>query len=197
MSAPQRRKEGDFRLSELANWWAEHSQGIELTDLSARTIETPLFSGIILSQEVQPGLTIAASDLTHLTAQIIEGSAEPAVECGVLLHGNEQPMEVEGYGAIARTLARPAVKGSGRPIRFRAPSMPSSRISGAGFILKPDFFDRFGDSINDDGLRAVAQFCNWRFSFRVIAAFAPYCRNRPAMPGSSLQWSPWGAFPRR
>lgn len=160
--------EESFKVSDLLRLAAEHALRLQATGLCALPVDTPVFSGRMLTHEVQPGLTAAVSDLTYLTDHELCSEAGPAVTCGVLLHGEEETMEVCGYGHITRRFERPALFGYCRPKKFRLTDMRGRRTCAAGFMMKPNFFDRFGDTIQADGLAGLREFAMADFRFESL-----------------------------
>ncbi|WP_072390884.1 AraC family transcriptional regulator [Hyphomicrobium sp. CS1GBMeth3] len=157
-----------FKPSELIRLAADQALGVTLVTPPSGHVDTPLFAGRLLSQEIQPGLRAAADDITYLTSDSIQSEAEPAVMCGVLLDGGPETMQVVGYGPITRYAERPALFGFRERTRFELSGMMSHRSRSAGFVIKPEFFDRFGDTIKSDGLAALREFVRTDFRFESL-----------------------------
>lgn len=181
----QRVSTDGFKIPELVRLAAEHSLTVELANLPSDFVETPLFSGRLLVHELQPGLIVAASDIQYLTDQSIDTQAEPSLQCGVLLAGEDESIEVVGYGSITRQPRRPVLKAFSQPTQFRLPSMLGRRSRTAGFMLKPNFFDRFGAHVTDDGLKMLQELSASPFRFEClprsprIIELAENCLNHP------------------
>jgi AraC-like DNA-binding protein len=157
-----------FRPSELIRFAADQALGVTLVMPPSGHVDTPIFAGRLLSKEVQPGLRVAADDITYLTSDSIQSEAEPALMCGCLLEGGPETMEVVGYGPITRYAERPAIFGFREPTRFKLSGMMSHRSRAAGFVIKPAFFDRFGDTVKSDGLAALREFIMADFRFESL-----------------------------
>lgn len=157
-----------FKVPDLVRFAAEQSLGIEIADVSAQHVETPLFAGRMQTLEVQPGLILAASDLTYLPGASIASISEPSVSCGVLLEGEDETMEVLGHGSITRTAGCPAVKGFAQPTRFRLANMRAGKSRAAGVLIKPAFFDRFADNVDETGIAALREFAEADFRYESL-----------------------------
>lgn len=157
-----------FRPSELIRIAADQALGVTIVAPPSGLVDTPLFSGRLLSQEIQPGLRAAADDITYLTSESIQSEAEPAVMCGVLLEGGPETMNVVGFGPITRYAERPALFGFREATQFQLSGMMSHRSRSAGFVIKPEFFERFGERINSDGLAALREFARSDFRFESL-----------------------------
>ncbi|WP_329647561.1 AraC family transcriptional regulator [Hyphomicrobium sp.] len=157
-----------FTPSELIRIATDQALGVTLVTPPSGLVETPLFSGRLVSQEVQPGLRAAADDITYLTSESIQSEAEPAVMCGVLLEGGPETMDVFGYGPITRHAERPALFGFRERTRFQLTGMMSHRSRASGFVIKPVFFERFGENIRSDGLAALRDFAHGDFRFESL-----------------------------
>lgn len=152
-----------FTVSDLVRFAAEHSLGMEPVDVSPRLMETPVFSGRVLAHDVQPGLTATASDITYMTDRELAADWEPALSCSVLLRGREETITADGYGPVTRAFERAVLLGFSETTRFRYDAVPARESCSAGFMLKADFFDRFGEHISDDGLAALQEFASGAF----------------------------------
>ena len=108
-----------FTVSDVLRTAAELSLIIEPTNNAAKHLKTPVFSGRMLACEVQPGLTASAFDITYLSDQQFLVDAEPSLMCAVLLQGDDDSMEVCGYGNVVRSLDRPVLVGFSKAMRCR------------------------------------------------------------------------------
>lgn len=167
--------EKGFKLPDLERIAAEHAFGVTIADVTPQAIETPVFAGSMLTMEVQPGLIVAASDLVYLNDTPLASINEPAVSCGVLLEGDDEFMEVEGYGSISRTRGRAAIKGFSRTTRLTLPSMRGHRSRAAGVLIRPTFFERFGERIDDDGVAALREFAETDFRYEYLPKSPKLC----------------------
>lgn len=158
----------DFKMPELVRFAAEQSLGIRIAEISPAVVDTPLCSGKMLVSEVQPGLLVAATELTYLTDAAITSESEPSVSCGVLVEGEDETMEVAGYGPITRKPGCPAVKGFSRPTRFRLPGMRSRTSRAAGILIQPSFFERFGQGFDESGIAALREFAEAEFRYECL-----------------------------
>jgi AraC-like DNA-binding protein len=148
-----------FTISDLIRTAAERSLRIEPLSGTSQNLSTPIFSGRLLLCEVQPGLTASAFDVTYLSDHQIQVDTEPSLMCAVLLQGDDETMEVGGRWNIVRRRERPVLLGFSKTMTCRRTLRARQRSCGAGFVLKPAFFDRFGEQVTDDGLSALREFC--------------------------------------
>ena len=158
-----------FTVSDFVRAAAETSLKVDATTTTACSPRTPLFSGRLLTCEVQPGLTASAYDITYLSDQEFHVDADPALMCAVLLKGNDDTMEICGHGSVVRPLERPVLVGFEKTVKCRRSIRTHHRCCGAGFALKPHFFDRFSEHVTDDGLSALRGFFRSPFRTETLA----------------------------
>lgn len=161
--------EQGFVAAELLREATEMSLGIDPVNISAALMETPVFSGRILAREVQPGLFATADDIVYLADADVAVEVEPSVICGILLRGDPQSMAIDHHGTVAKALERPVLVGFGAKACCRHTSRAKARSCGAGFMLRPKFFERFGDHVSDDGLAALRAFGQVPFRTATLA----------------------------
>lgn len=152
-----------FTPSDLVRLGAKLTLGVTPADLSARTMETPIYSGRLLAHEVQVGLTATANDITYLTDQDFTVDVEPSLICGLLIEGGDEGAEIGNHGHFARSLERPVLIGFRETKRYRRTCVRAQHCKAAGFILKPSFFERFGNDVADDGLAVLRDFASADF----------------------------------
>jgi AraC-like DNA-binding protein len=158
-----------FTVSDVLRIAAERSLIIEPSGNPAKYLKTPVFSGRMLACEVQPGLLASAFDLTYLSDQEFLVDAKPSLMCAVLLQGDDDSMEVCGYGNVVRRLDRPVLVGFSKTTRCRRQLEAHRRCCGAGFTLQSHFFDRFGEHVTEDGLSVLRDFCATEFRTETLA----------------------------
>ncbi len=163
MSASPRISTTGFTISELIRESAQLSLGIRPADMAPRVMETPVCSGRLLAHEVYPGLTATANDISYLAEHELSVEMESALLCGLVLRGESDTMNIDGFGPVTKRLEQPTVIGFRRNARFRRICKAPNTSCAAGFILKPAFFDRFGDSVTDDGLVELRDFLSGDF----------------------------------
>ena len=130
------------------------------------SIDTPVASGITLEQEVQPGLHATAHDLTWLVDGDFESSTGRMFHCDILVAGECCPLHVRGHPPVSYHLNRAVVTGFGEPMSCSRPWRAGTRSRGVGFVMAPDFLDRFGEAVEDDGLSILHDFL--RPGFRAV-----------------------------
>lgn len=162
------RHDEGFNVSELIRMAAEERLGIQIKTFPPGTIDTPIFSGRLISHEVQPGLMLTGGDISYLSTQRVQSESEPAVMVGMLIEGLPETLEVCGHGTIARTTDRPAIFGFREPQKFQVSGMAAHRRRSAGVVIRPGFFDRFGDKMSSDGLAALREFSDADFRFEQL-----------------------------
>ena len=161
-----------FTGSDLVRLGAHLSLGVTPADLTPRAMETPIYAGRLLAHEVQAGLTITATDVTYLTDQDFVVDVEPSLICGILIDGHDEGVEVGHHGYVSRVRERPVLYGFRSAQRCRRTSVRAQRCKSAGFLLKPAFFDRFGDVVTDDGLLTLRDFATADFRTMTLARSA-------------------------
>lgn len=125
---------------------------------SSETSATPALSGELLATDICPGLTATGHDITFLDDRDVDVDIGASLTCGVLLSGGTEPMLVPGHEPIAQIQYAPALFGFGGAARCTARWRRGQRCAMAGFLLRPEFFDRFGDGVSDDGLAPLQRF---------------------------------------
>ncbi|WP_353181847.1 AraC family transcriptional regulator [Bosea sp. (in: a-proteobacteria)] len=163
---------GGMTASDIVRLGAAFSLGAQPVDVSPRELDTPLYTGRLLAHEVQPGLTVTASDITYVTNQDLTVDMEPTLLCGVMLKGCATETEVIGYGRVTRCPERVHLMGFGVPMRYRSPVVSGQRFLTAGFFLKPAFFARFGGDLADDGLATLQELVTGEFRMETLARSA-------------------------
>lgn len=153
-----------FNATDLLRMAAELSLGIEPADVAPPTMRAPLFTGRYMAREVQPGLIATASDISYLRDQSVTVDIDASLICGILLDGHADEMNIAGHGRVAKCLERPVLVGFGARATCGQHILASRRIRDAGFILRPNFFERFGEHVSDDGLSVLREFVTARFS---------------------------------
>jgi AraC-like DNA-binding protein len=131
---------------------------LEPTSHPPSTLETPIFSGRLLTYEVEAGLTASAHDITYLADHEFVVDVEPSTMCAVLLQGDDDVMDVGGHGTIFRHREHPVIVGFASTTTCRRPFRAHQRCYGAGFAIKPSFFDRFERHLTDGGLAVLRSF---------------------------------------
>lgn len=168
----QRASTEGFTGADLVRLGANLSLGVTPADLTARTMETPIYAGRLLAHEVQAGLTVTATDITYLTDQDFIVDVDPSLVCGILIDGHDEGVEIGRHGYVSRVRERPVLYGFRSPQRCRRTSVRAQRCKSAGFLLKPTFFDRFGDVVADDGLTTLRDFAAAEFRTTTLARSA-------------------------
>ena len=152
-----------FSVSDLMREAAERSLGLEFAHEPIGAIHTPVFSGTLLAEEGQPGLIATAHDLTYLQDNVFDMRMERALICGVLLSGDAGPLETPGHPPVFQPVEQPVIIAFGETMPCRRVLQAGQRSRVAGFMLKPDFFERFGETVEDDGLATLSDFASAGF----------------------------------
>ncbi len=147
-----------FTPRDILRHSASLSLEVEPSDISAAVLETPFFSGHLLVREVQPGLTVTASDVTYLTDEEVVVHVDTALSCGFLLDGDAEEILVGDRHRIRKRLNCPVLVGYGTRSSCRWRPSLHHRSIGSGFMIKPSFFDRFAEDVSDDGLSTLRSF---------------------------------------
>lgn len=123
-----------------------------------------VFEGRLLSAEVAPGLYATGFDLTYLKDQTVELEVDVSLTCGLLLEGEVSPTRVPGHDPVVQIRHRPLLIGFGARGECSARWRCRQRCVMGGFSLRPNFFERFGETVAEDGLAALQGF--FRTDFR-------------------------------
>lgn len=161
--------EQGMTLNDLVRLGAEFALGVEPVGIAPQVRETPIYKGRLLAFEVQPGLTLSASDVTYICNQHFAVEMEPALICGIMLRGSPVASDVEGYGRFVRYPHQVSLMGFDSPLRYSTPLRKGEHFTSAGFVLRPSFFDRFADGVADDGLMALRELMEGGFRTGVIS----------------------------
>ncbi|MDR6433347.1 AraC family transcriptional regulator [Brucella pseudogrignonensis] len=148
----------NFTARDILQHSASLSLEVEPSDISATVMETPFFAGQLLVREVQPGLTVTASDVTYLTDEEVIVNVDTALSCGFLLEGDAEEILIGEKHRVRKRLNCPVLVGYGTRSSCRWRPALHHRSIGSGFMIKPSFFDRFADDITDDGLITLRNF---------------------------------------
>lgn len=150
--------EGDLSIGDLLRGAAERSIDVNYLSDALADIDTPSMSGLILAEEVQPGLLMSGCDLTYTEECRLEAQMTRSVMCAVMLAGKGEALEVPGYTPIDPEIGRPAIVGFGEPMSCARPWRRGQHVRMFGVTLQPSFFDRFGEMVAGDGLEVLANY---------------------------------------
>lgn len=149
---------GDFSISDLIRGAAERAIAVSYVADPSQQIDTPLMSGTILAEEVQPGLLLSGTDLTYTADYRFDVEMERSVGCAVLLEGWGEALQVADHSPIEHALGRVLIVGYGEPRTCARPWRKGQRTRAFGIRINPCFFDRFHETIGDDDLTALQSF---------------------------------------
>lgn len=159
---------GGMTVNDLIRLGAEFALGVEPVDMAPKACETPLYTGRLLALEIQPGLMLSAADITYVRAQDFTVDMEPALVCGTMLSGPPVHTDVVDYGSFTRHPHQVSLMGFDRTVRYCTPLERGQHFRTAGFIIRPSFFDRFGQDLKDDGLIALRDLVSGGFRTATI-----------------------------
>jgi AraC-like DNA-binding protein len=163
---------GDFSISDLVRAAAERSITVNYLVEPGPQIETPTMSGILLAEEVQPGLLVSGFDLSYTADCSFDVEIDRSVSCAILLEGWGEALQIAGHPPIEHELGRVSIVGHGEPMTCRRPWREGQRTRAFGISLTPDFFGRFRQAIGDEDVQAFRAFLE------------------PGLHSAMLPWSP-------
>lgn len=149
---------GDFSVSDLVREAAERSIGISRIDLSMPLPHVPSMSGMILAEEVQPGLLLSGFDITYTADGGLEADVERSVACVAFLKGENEALHVEGHKPITMHAGQMGIVGYGEPRHCSRNWLRGQKNRAFGITLQPQFFERFETFFDGDGLELLQQF---------------------------------------
>lgn len=149
---------GDFSISDLIREATQRAIIVHHVVDRSEAIKTPSMSGLMLAEEVQPGLLLSGYDLTYIEAGRFEAEIERSVFCGVLLGGEAQPMQVEGHASVGVELQQPVIIGYGEKLICSRSWRKGQQGRAFGVTIQPSFFDRFGSVLDGDDLAALREY---------------------------------------
>ncbi|SER25735.1 AraC family transcriptional regulator [Sphingobium sp. YR768] len=120
--------------------------------------ERTIISGQLLSREVQAGLYVNMHDVLYLGDCAFDARKERSLSCGLLLAGEVAPIGIRGYDPVIQTRGRPFLFGLGQATQCDRLWRAGTRSRGAGVTLNPDFLERFGADVAEDGLALLHQY---------------------------------------
>ena len=162
--------EREYTVSELAHANAEVGRVLRMTANAreANEINAPALVGTLLAMEVQPGLIATGHDITVLETYEVMMELDGWLGCSILLSGHVEPVQTPGYPALLQEIERPVVIGFGRPLATTGTFKANQRQVIAGFTLRPDFFERFGNDVTDEGLARLRSFLSSDLEIAVL-----------------------------
>jgi AraC-like DNA-binding protein len=162
--------EREYSVSELAQANAEVGRVRRMTANAreANEINAPALTGTLLAMEVQPGLIATGHDITVLETYEVMMELDGWLGCSILLSGHVEPVRTPGHPPFLQEVERPVVIGFGRPLATTGTFRANQRQAIAGFTLRPDFFDRFGHDVTDDGLARLKSFLSSDLEIAVL-----------------------------
>lgn len=128
------------------------------SDGAEASTERSIISGQLFSSEVQSGLYINSHDVLYLSDCAFDKCKGRSLSCGLLLAGEVAPIGIRGYDPVVQTRGRPFLFGLGQPTQCDRSWRAGTRSRGAGITLNPDFLERFGEHVAEDGLALLHQY---------------------------------------
>ncbi|MGH6614539.1 helix-turn-helix domain-containing protein [Sphingomonas sp.] len=167
------RVQGDFSVSDLVREAAAQSLPLPATPEASVIVDSPIMSGMVIAEDVQPGLTLSAREITYRDEGLFDVRVDRMLMCGLLLSGDTEPLEVPGHPAILHSAERLTLIGFGDPSSCRRSCRAGQSNRAFAILLTPAFFDRFGDTVADEGLVALRGLLDPGFHVRSLAAPRP------------------------
>lgn len=149
---------GRFSISDLVREAAVRSIHMAPISDATSSIDTPTMSGMIMAEEVQPGLVMSGFELAYLADQRLEMSIERSIMCAVLLEGSGEALEVERCSPFRQEVGRVGIVGFGESRMCARPWYKGQHARVFGVTLQPGFFDRFGEAMAEDDLAGLHSF---------------------------------------
>lgn len=145
----------DFSVTDLMREAADRLLRMEIEPGEGHNAAKTVFGGLLLAEEVQTGLIATGHDITYASNDSMAVRVEPSITCGIFLGGVEEPLEVDGYPPIPHEIGRASIIAFGKPAICKRNWRAGQQSSASGFTLQPAFFERFGETIQDDGLAVL------------------------------------------
>lgn len=149
---------GDFSVSDLVRAAAERAVTISHVARPDSRIDTPAMSGTVFGEELQPGLLLTAYDLVYTADSQIEVEVDRSISCAIMLAGEAAALEVVGYPPVVSLPRRVIVVGYGDRLSCSRPWRAMQHNRAFGVTLRPCFFDRFADLVDDGGLDVLRSY---------------------------------------
>ena len=149
---------GDFSIADLVREAADRAISVSCVTLPDARIDTPSMSGTIFGEEVQPGLLLSGYDLTYTVDSSFDVEVDRSISCALLLDGEAAALQVAGHAPVTTKLQRVAVVGYGERLACHRPWRAGQHNRAFGVTLKPCFFDRFAETLDDDNLDVLQSF---------------------------------------
>ncbi|GGN44345.1 hypothetical protein GCM10011349_09290 [Novosphingobium indicum] len=150
--------EGHFSIGDLLREAAERSIELGYVTETIPEIDAPAMSGMILAEEVQPGLLVSGFDLTYTAECRLDAKVERSVCCAVLLEGSGEPLEVQGHPPVTHEIEHVVIFGFGETKICTRPWHRGQHAKVFSVTLEPRFFERFGDMVADDGIAILERY---------------------------------------
>ena len=149
------RVNGEVSASDLLREAAERSIHIDVALPAAIPVDAPMMRGVMIANEVQPGIEIAAQDLVHLYDGSFETEIDRSLMCALLVDGESEPMLLPGRPPIEHVVGKATLIGFGQPTPCRRHYRAGQRKRAFALTIRPAFFERFAESISDSGLTEI------------------------------------------
>lgn len=163
---------GDFSMNDLLREAASRSIDVSHVEQVSPLVNTPTMSGVMKADTIREGLLMSGYDLTHMADGDFAMKMDRSVFCALLLDGDSAPLAVDGHAAVDHKLQRVEILGFGEPLVCRRRCHAGMRVRAFGVTLRPEFLDRSGEHIDDDGLAPLRAFLD------------------PGFHRATLPWSP-------
>ncbi|PWR21793.1 helix-turn-helix transcriptional regulator [Zavarzinia compransoris] len=157
MNVRPRIADQQFSVSDLIRAAAELATRVEPAIPRDLPLETAVFTGRILAEDVQPGLLATAHDITYLGDGCMGLAVDRSLVFGLLLAGETDRLEIEGQGPVTQAPGEALLLGFPGPTQSSRAWRAGQRSHLSGFVLTPVFFERFADMLGNDGLAGLRE----------------------------------------
>jgi len=161
-----------YSITELTSGALDFSVRFSLPFCSQRAgaVRTPLFEGTLLNETVCEGLAATGHEITYLEDNDVDFQIDASLTCGFLIDGDAPSLAVPGHADVRQRQHTPVLIGFGQGGEGTGRWRSGTRAVMAGFVVTNSFFDRFGDELQDDGLRAMRDFLRNDHRAQTLAA---------------------------
>ena len=148
----------DLTASHFIQEAAEKSLQVALTPTTRTHVDTPIGSGSVFLEEVQPGLICELHELKCHNTMEFECAVEPQISCSITLEGSLDGINIDGFGTVENHLNRGVLIGFGKASRWIRNIRAQQYFKTCCVTLKPEFFERFSHNFEDQQLAVLDSF---------------------------------------
>ena len=144
-----------FSISDLIAEAAEQAMRVPIRYASNVDIDVPVMSGIVIANEIAPGLVLNAQDLAYHDDGTFEAWIDRSLLFAMLLGGHAEPLTLGGEHIVTYPRRRLTITGIGQTVSAVRSHRAGVRTHTFGLTIGEPFFDRFNGGMDAEGIEPL------------------------------------------